>query len=187
MAGETSDKHPLRRLPADVAVPSAVFVAVSPGDIAAAGQTYAAPPPDTVVAPRQQGIHAHDQGLAAAVLKHDEQAAEVARLTQSLQDTKQMHAAEIERLRAEHAADLQRMVEALWQARDAARAASAPPEQAIETLPLEPRPTAELQPAALPAVQARFLGWSDLLLCGRACAPLGRIGRRWAAAFRAWS
>jgi hypothetical protein len=187
MAVETSGEHSLRCLPADVAVPSAVFVAVPPGDIAAAGQTYAAPPPDTVVAPRQQGFHAQDQGLASAALKPDEQAAEVARLTQALHGAKQMHAAEMERLRAQHAAEMQRMVEALWQAQDAARAASAPPGQAIETLPLEPRPTAELQPAVLPAVHARFLGCSNLLLCGRACAPLGRIGRRWAAAFRAWS
>ena len=187
MGRETSAEHPLRHLPADVAAPSLMFTAIQPGEIAAVRQTYAPPPPDTVVVPRRHGIHAEDQGQASAVLKHDAQAAEVVQLTQALHDLKQVHAAEIERLRAQHAADMQRLVEALWQAQDAARAVSAPPERVIETQPLEARPTSQLQPATLPAWQARFVDWGELSLPSRVCAALGRIGGRWAAAFRAWS
>jgi hypothetical protein len=187
MGGEKSAEHLLRLPPADLPVRSLMFVAIQPGDIPAAGQTYAAPSPDTVFAPRQHGIHAQDQGLVHAALKHDEQAAEVARLTQALHDAKQVHAAEIERLRAQHAVEMRRLVEALWQAQDAARAVSAPLERAIEAPPLGPRPTSELQPATLPAGQARFIGCGALSLRGRACAALLRIGRRWATAFQAWS
>jgi hypothetical protein len=187
MGEEKTAERSLRLPSADVVVPSLVFIAIQPHEIAAAGQTYAAPSPDTVLAPRQHGIHAQDHGQAYAALKHDEQAAEVARLTQALHDAKQVHAAEIERLRAQHAAEMRRLVEALWQAQDAARAVSAPPERAIEAPPLGPRPTSELQPATLPAGQARFMGCGALSLRGRACAALLRIGRRWATAFQAWS
>ncbi|TDH58088.1 hypothetical protein E2C06_34445 [Dankookia rubra] len=187
MGGEECRDHPLRLSSADEGAPSLVFTAAQSDEIAAVRQTYAAPPPDTVVAPRQQGIDAQDQGKASAVLKQDAQAAEVVRLTQALQDTKQVHALEIERLRAQHAAEMQKLVETLWQAQDTARAASALPVRATETPPLEPRPVAELQPAALPAGQARFMGWGKLSFTGRTCAALERIGRRWATAFRAWS
>ena len=51
-----------------------------------------------------------------------EHAAEVARLTVALRSMRAAHAAEIERLRAEHAAGLRRSVEADRQTRDAARA-----------------------------------------------------------------
>ncbi|TDH58190.1 hypothetical protein E2C06_33910 [Dankookia rubra] len=180
MGRETSGDHPLPLPPADQGAPSVVFTATQPGEVAAASETYASPPPDTIVAPRQHGVHAEDQGQASATLNHDAQAAEVARLTQALHGAKQVHAAEIERLRAQHAAEMQRLVEALWQAQDAARAVSALPERATETPNLEP---SELQPARLPAGLARFVDWREL----SACAALGRIGRRWATAFRAWS
>jgi hypothetical protein len=187
MGGEECNDQPLRLPPADEGAPSLVFTAAQPDEIAAVRQTYAAPSPDTVVAPRQQGIPAQDQGLASAVLKQDAQAAEVVRLTQALHNLKQVHAAEIERLRAQHAAEMQRLVEALWQAQDAARVASAPPERAIETPPLEPGPPAEPQPATAPAGMAQSMGWSELSLPGWVCAALGRIGRRYGAAFRAWN
>jgi hypothetical protein len=187
MGGEKSHDHPQRLLPANVAVPSLVFTAIQPDGIPAPEQTYAAPPPDTVLVPRQHRIHAQDQEQAYAALKLDKQAAEVARLTQALHDAKQMHAAEIERLRVQNAAEMQKIVEVLWQAQDAARAISAPHERATETPPLGLRPTSELQPATSPAGQARFMGWGALSLRGRACAALQRIGRRWATAFRAWS
>lgn len=187
MGTKESGEHPLRLPPADVAVPSRVFTAIQPGEILAAKQTYVAPPPDTVVVLRQYGIPAQDQGQASAALKHDEQAAEVARLTQALQDTMQMHAAEIERLRAQHTVEMQRMVEALWRAQDRARTVSAPLERAIETPPVEPRPVSENQPATLQTGLARFMGWGEVSLPGRACAALGRIGQRWATAVRAWN
>jgi hypothetical protein len=186
MGEEKTAEHSLRLPSADVVVPSLVFIAIQPHEIAAVGQTYAAPSPDTVLAPRQHGIHAQDHGQAYAALKHDEQAAEVARLTQALHDAKQVHAAEIERLRAQHAAEMHRMVEALWQAQDAARAVSAPSEKATEAPTPEPRSSSERQPASLPVEPARFVAWGELSLSGRACASLGRIGRRWATAFRAW-
>jgi hypothetical protein len=187
MGEEKTAEHSLRLPSADVVVPSLVFIAIQPHEIAAAGQTYAAPSPDTVLAPRQHGIHAQDHGQAYAALKHDEQAAEVARLTQALHDAKQVHAAEIERLRAQHAAEMRRLVEALWQAQDAARAVSAPPERAIEAPPLGPRPTSEHQPANSRTGLARFIAWGELSLPARACASIGRIGRRWAMTVRAWS
>ncbi|WP_431270779.1 hypothetical protein [Dankookia sp. P2] len=186
MGGETSAAHPLRLPPADECVPSLVLTAIHADKIEAAGQTHPAPPPDTVVTPRLQGIHAQDQGQGSATLNHDAQAAEMARLTQALHDAKEVHAADIERLRVQHAAEMQRLVEALWQAQDTARAASALPKRAKETPALEARPTSNVQPKALPAWQARFMGWGEVSLFGRACAALKQIGQRWAAAFRAW-
>ena len=171
--------------PSGAPIPSSVPAADWPDKIAE--QTYAAPSPDTVVSTRQQRIHAEDQGQASATLKDDASAAEVARLIQALHDAKQVHASEIERLRAQHAAEMQRLVEALWVAQDAARAVSALPVPAKEMLPLEARSTSGGQPATLPAWQARFMGWGGLSLAGRTCATFWRTGRRWATAFRAWS
>ena len=152
-----------------------------------AGLTHVAPSPDTVLEPRQRRIHAQDQEQAHAALKLDEQTAEVARLTQALHDAKQVHAAEIERLRAQHAFDMQRLVEALWQAQDAARAVSAPPERVTKAPVPESPPSSKHQPTRLRVWLARFVVRHDLSLLGRAWTSLGRIVRRWATVFRAWS
>jgi hypothetical protein len=146
--------------------------------------SFAAPSPDTILAPRQHGMDAQDQSQASAALLGERHAAEVARLTQALHDAKQACAADIGRLRAQHAAEMQRMVEALWQAQDAARTVPVPPELVIDTPAPEPPPSFELQPARSDARLARLVGWCSFSPVGRACALLERIGRRWATAFR---
>ena len=164
-----------------------MIAAIRPDGMPIAGPTHVAPSPDTVLEPRQRHIHAQDQEQAHAALKLDEQTAEVARLTQALHDAKQVHAAEIERLRAQHAFDMQRLVEALWQAQDAARAVSAPPERAAKAQVLESPPSSRHQPTRVRVWLARFAVRYDRSLLGRAGTSLGRIVRRWATVFRAWS
>src|SRR3954463_2838396 len=168
-------------------VPASNLAGIQPDGVAEAEQTYVAPSPDTILAPRQHGIDAQDQGPACAALLRKEHAAEVARLTQELRDLKQAHLAAVERLRAEHATDVQRLVEALWQAQDAARAASAAPDSSVEAPALEPQSAPELQPKRSRAGLARFMGCGALSPPRRGFAALGRIWRGCVVIFRAWS
>jgi hypothetical protein len=113
----------------------------------------APPSPDVVVATSRQCLVRSVQGAEAreAVLRA-KQAAEIARLTDMLRDLKKVHATEIERLRTEHAADLRRLVEALWHAQDAARAALLHPSISMPKPASGPRP--------LPRAQVeRTRGW----------------------------
>ena len=81
-----------------------------------------APPPDTVVvASPGHAFALVEQARAREAALRAEHAAEVARLADALRDQKKAHAAEVERLRAGHAAALRRLVEAHWRVRDAAR------------------------------------------------------------------
>lgn len=93
----------------------------------AARDPPAPPSPDTVVttSPRHTAA-AEERARAREAALRVEHAAEVARLAAALRDQKQAHAAEIERLRAGHAAGLRRLVEAHWRALDAARTAAEP-------------------------------------------------------------
>ena len=110
------------------------------------------PPPDTVVvASPGHAFALVEQARASEAALRAEAAAEVARLTRALRDQRKAHAAEIERLRAEHAAGVRRLVEAHWRGRDAARiraecpsgpeGGAAPGPQAPS--PARPRPTRE--------------------------------------------
>ena len=80
------------------------------------------PPPDTVVvASPGHAVALVQQARASEAALRAEHAAEVARLADALRQQAEAHAAEVERLRAEHAAESRRLVEAHWRARDAAR------------------------------------------------------------------
>jgi hypothetical protein len=83
----------------------------------------APPPPDTVVVVSQRHAASSEgqEGAREAMLRAKRHAAEAARLAEALRDQRWAHAAEVQRLRAEHAAALRRLVEAHWRARDAAR------------------------------------------------------------------
>ncbi len=96
--------------------------------MAPATQYPVAPLPDTVVAgSRQRALEAEQRVYAWEALKRAEHAAEIARLKQELDHLRTAHAEEIERLRTEHGAALRQLVEALWRAQDAAKAAMEKP------------------------------------------------------------
>jgi acyl-CoA reductase-like NAD-dependent aldehyde dehydrogenase len=108
-----------------------------------------APPPDTVVAADWRRLFAAEEkarAMEAAI--RSEHRAEVARLTQALQDARLAHQAEIDRCRAQHATDVRRLVEALWQAQDMARAA----------LDRRDRGEEAKEPSSLPVLRPRPLG-----------------------------
>ena len=101
---------------------------VRPGDGDRFRARVSAPPPDTVVvASPGQAAALVEQARAREAALRAEAAAEVARLTRALRDQKKAHAAEIERLRAEHAAGLRRLVETHWRALNAGRAGTERP------------------------------------------------------------
>ena len=86
------------------------------------------PPPDTVVvASPGHAVALVERARAREAALRAETAAEVARLTRALREQRKAHAAEIERLRAEHAAGLRRLVETHWRALDAVRTATEHP------------------------------------------------------------
>jgi hypothetical protein len=87
----------------------------------------AAPPPDTVVVASLRHASAlEEQAKAREAALRAEHAAEMERLADALRHQRETHAAEIEGLRAEHAAVLRRIVEAQRQARDRARTGAGP-------------------------------------------------------------
>ena len=110
------------------------------------------PSPDTVVvASPGHAFALVEQARASEAALRAEAAAEVARLTRALRDQRMAHKAAIERLRADHAAGVRRLVEAHWRGRDAARnGAECPssPEGSVAPgpqarTPARPRPTRE--------------------------------------------
>ena len=108
-----------------------------PGDTIAPERHIPAPSPSTIVGtPSRQAA----EMLAALRLEHE---AEVARFQGKLRDLRQAHATEIARVRAEHAADMRRLVEALWDAQAVARAASLRAQGTVEMATPEP-PTRSL-------------------------------------------
>jgi hypothetical protein len=111
--------------------------------------TLSAPPPDTVVAADWRRMFAiEEKARAKEATIRSEHRAEVERLTQALRDARLAHQAAIDRCRAEHAADVRRLVEALWQAQDMARAA----------LDRRDRGAEANGPSSLPALRPRPLG-----------------------------
>jgi hypothetical protein len=121
-----------------------------------------APPPDTVVAADWRRIFvAEEKARAKEAATRSELRAEVARLTQALRDARLAHQAEVDRCRAEHATDVRRLVEALWQAQDMARAA----------LDRRDRGEEAKEPSSLPVLRPRPLGvLSALMRRGGRCA-----------------
>lgn len=111
----------------------------------------APPSPDTVVAASlRHGTELVKQARAREAAHHAEHAAEVARLTGMLREAKAAHAAEIERLRDEHAAKLRRLVEAYWRTRDAAQTGTECPNGQAAKVPQAPRLWAHVRlPGAL--------------------------------------
>ena len=93
-----------------------------PSRCGSARDPLAPPPPDTVVvASPRHAMALEERARVREAALRAEHAAEVARLTVALRSMRAAHAAEIELLRAEHAAGLRRSVEADRQTRDAAR------------------------------------------------------------------
>ena len=87
----------------------------------------AAPSPNTVVvASLRHAAAPEEQAKAREAALRAEHAAEVARLADALRDQRETHAAEIERLRAEHTVVLRRVVEAQRRARDTAWTGAGP-------------------------------------------------------------
>ncbi len=141
LASEGCDAASLHECPPTDVAGSALDVALpKPDEAIASEQHVLAPPPDTVVVGAyRDAFRAEERLRAGEVLQYMEHATQVARLTQTLRDIGQVHAAEIERLRAQHASEIRRLVEALWHAQDAARAAATLPERAAVLTPA-PRP-----------------------------------------------
>jgi hypothetical protein len=84
-----------------------------PSRCGSARNPLAPPPPDTVVvASPRHAIALEERARVREAALRAEHAAEVARLTVALRSMRAIHTAEIERLRAEHAAGLRRSVEA---------------------------------------------------------------------------
>jgi hypothetical protein len=116
---------------------------------AAAQEPLAAPSPNTmVVASRQHAIIMEGQASAREAAFRAEHAAEVARLNQTLRDLRMAHAAEIERLRRDHASELRRAVEAPWGRRDAPQAAVEYRADPEETAAPEPQARSPDRPRA---------------------------------------
>ena len=86
-----------------------------------------APPPDTVVARPRREAEAEVRATVREEAMRAQHAAEIDRLAQALRRLRQEHAAEVERLRAEHAAEVQHLTETLWRLRDVLRAKGGEP------------------------------------------------------------
>src|SRR5690349_9347046 len=121
------------------------------GQNAASRKPLAAPPPNMiVVASRQQAIALEEHVRACEAALRAEHAAEVARLQQALRDLRAAHAAEIERLHREHASELRRAVEAQWHRRSAVQAVVPCPDIAQERAAPPPQPERAAPSAQLP-------------------------------------
>jgi len=119
--------------------------------------------------------------LAALGLERE---AEVDRFRGKLRDLRQAHAAEIARLRAEHAADIRRLVEALWDAQAVARAASRRAQDAAEMATSQPPPQPRPMRARARAWMARLAGRGGVVR--RSCAIADRIMHERRVKFQAW-
>ncbi len=169
--------------PSNIADPALDFAPPQQDEAIASEQHVLAPSPDTVVVGScRDTFRAAEQARVGEVTLHAEHAAQVARLTQTLDEVRQAHAAEVERLRDQHAFEIRRLVEALWHAQDAARAAATLPECA-----------AVLTPAPRPGQVARGRMWAAFAVSRMersrhsTHAPSAHTAHLWSHVCRAWA